>query len=208
MVDINLKESEYTVNNVIIAPLLYKYIMANAELDMMVTSMAIRLELQELEAKMIELQSNVKDFVEFVKKDIKKLKARGGAINEEYLALNMMKLMKVVRDKSFRKHFQRLDFKWMAGTLKMTSTSIHSKADTFYRVNMQNNTWGKLSKEEDRLVAMEATFKDIYLRLEQAHKKAKRAQQNKSGGNNDGNRIKEQGTYQSGSWRILRKKRN
>ena len=35
--------------------------MENAELDMMVTSAAIRLELQKLEAKMIKLQSNVKD---------------------------------------------------------------------------------------------------------------------------------------------------
>ena len=54
MVNINLQESEYTVNNVIIAPLLYKEIMANVELDTMVTSAAIKLELQELEAKMID----------------------------------------------------------------------------------------------------------------------------------------------------------
>ena len=49
----------------IIAPLLYKVIMSSAEPDTMVTSAAIRLELQELDIKMIELQSNVKDFVNF-----------------------------------------------------------------------------------------------------------------------------------------------
>ena len=64
---------------------------------------------------MIELQSNVKDFVEFVKRSMKKSRERGGSINEEDLALNLMKAMKVVRDKSSRKHFQHLDFEWMAG---------------------------------------------------------------------------------------------
>ena len=45
--------------------------MSNAELDTMVTSAVIRLELQELDAKMIEMQSNVKEFVEFVNKSTK-----------------------------------------------------------------------------------------------------------------------------------------
>ena len=63
MVDMNMKESQYTVNNVIITPLSYKEIMSNAKLDTMVTSAAIKLELQELDAKMIKMQRNVKDFV-------------------------------------------------------------------------------------------------------------------------------------------------
>ena len=92
------------------APFLYKAIMSNAELDTMVTSASIRLEFQELDANMIELQSNVKYFVKFVKKSTKKLRERGVSINEEDLALNLMKAMKVFRDKYFREHFQRLDF--------------------------------------------------------------------------------------------------
>ena len=71
MVNINLKELQYIVNDTIVAPLLYKRIMANSEFDTMVTSASIRFELQELVVKMIELQSNVKDFVEFVKRAMK-----------------------------------------------------------------------------------------------------------------------------------------
>ena len=201
MVDINLKESEYTVNDVIIAPLLYKTIMANAELDTMVTSAAIRLDLQQLEAKMIELQSNVKDFVEFVQRAIKKLKARGGTINEEDLALNLMKAMKIVKDKSFREHFQRLDFEWMAGKQTVTAESILTEADTFYRVKVQNNTWGELSQEEEKIVAMEATFKDLNLRLEQANKRAKRRRDSNES-NNDGNKSKSQGSRNVPKWKL------
>ena len=200
MVDINLMESEYTVNDVIVAPLLYKTIMANAELDTMVTSAAIRLELQELEAKMIELQSNVKEFVEFVKRAIKKLKERGGSINQEDLALNLMKAMKVVRDKTFREHFQRLDFEWMAGKQVVTAESILTEADTFYRVKIQNNTWGELSREEEKIVAMEATFKDLNLKLAQANKRAKRRQSESGESGKKGNQT--QGSRNIPKWKL------
>ena len=164
------------------------------------TNASIRLELQKLDAKMIGLQSNVKDFVEFVNKSTKRLRERGGSINEEDLALILMKAMKVVRDKSFREHFQRLDFEWMAGKQVVTSKLILMEADTFYRVKIQNNTRGEISKEEETIVAMEATFKDLNLRLEQANKKAKKARQTNSGDNSGGN--KNQGARNIPKWKL------
>ena len=202
MVNINLNKFQYTINDVIIAPLLFKKIIVNAELDTMVISAAIRLKLQELEAKMIELQSNIKEFFEFVKRAIKQLRERDGTINKEDLALNLMKAMKVVQDKYFCKHFQSLDFKWMAGKETVTSESILSKADTFYRVKTQNNTWGELLKEEEKIVAMEATFKDLNLRLEQANKKGKRSGSQGSGDKNQETRNKENFEVEVGeSWK-------
>ena len=62
----------------------------------------------------------------------------------------------------------------MAGKHLVTGDSILTEADTFYRVKMQNNTWGELSKEEEKLVAMEVTFKDLNLLLGQANKRAKK----------------------------------
>ena len=60
MMDMNLKEMEYPMNKVIIAPLLYKTFMSNADLDNMVTSTRIHCNLQELDAKMIKLKCDVK----------------------------------------------------------------------------------------------------------------------------------------------------
>ena len=116
------------------------------------------------------------------------------------LALNLMKSMKIVQNKSFRERFQRLDFEWMAGKQVVTSKSILLEAKTFYRVKIQNNTWGELSTEEEKIVAMEATFKDLNLCLEQANKKAKKTRQAKSGGNNGGN--KNQGTRNIPKWKL------
>ena len=53
MVDMNLKEAEYTVDGVIMAPLLYKVIMRNSDLDTMGTSAVVQKEVQDLNAKMI-----------------------------------------------------------------------------------------------------------------------------------------------------------
>ena len=53
-----------------------------------------------------------------------------------------MKAMKVVQDKLFWEHLQRLNFKWMAGNQVVTSKSILTETDTFYQVTIQNNTWG------------------------------------------------------------------
>ena len=61
----------YTVDSVVVAPLLYKVIMEGAKLDTMVTSAIIRQELQELDVKIIELNSNVTEFVNMVNGNIK-----------------------------------------------------------------------------------------------------------------------------------------
>ena len=116
---------------------MYKTIMHNAELDTMVTSAAIRVELQELDTKMIKLQSNVKYFIDFVDTSAEKLKERGKVINEEDLALNIIKAMKVVKDKYFCEHFERLDFGWIAGKQTVTYQSLLLEADTFCRVKIQ-----------------------------------------------------------------------
>ena len=96
MLNMNLKELQYVINNIIIASLFFKENMTKAELNTMMTSAAIRLELQELDAQMIELHSNVKGFAKIFNKSIKKLKVRSRTTNEEDLALNLMKAMNVV----------------------------------------------------------------------------------------------------------------
>ena len=47
------------------------------------------------------------------------------------------------------------------------------EAENFYRVKLQNNTWGELSKDKQELMVMKATFKDMNLKLVEANKKIK-----------------------------------
>ena len=176
---IYLKESTYTVDNIIIAPLLFKVLMDSAELDTMVTSAIIRQELQELDVKIIELNSNVTEFVESVNANIKKLESRGEAVTDGDLIMNIFKALKVVKDNCFRQHFTTFEYDWLSGRKQLTSESLLNEAETYYKVKVQNKSWGALSREEEDLIAMKAVFKDLNLKLE-AEKKGNRKKGSRS----------------------------
>ena len=57
----------------------------------------------------------MKYVVDFVEKSINKLKERSRVFKEEDLTLKLMNAMKVVKDMSFRKKNDQLNFAWMAG---------------------------------------------------------------------------------------------
>ena len=105
----------YTIDGVVIAPLLFKVIMDGAELDTMVTSAIIRQELQELDVKIMEVNSNVTEFVESVNANVKKLESRGEAATEGDLIMNIFKALKVVKDKCFRQNFTTFEYDWLSG---------------------------------------------------------------------------------------------
>ena len=46
----------------------------------------------------------------------------------------------------------------------MTSESLLNEAETYYKINIQNKSWGALSKEEEELIAMKAVFKYFNLK--------------------------------------------
>ena len=180
---INLKESAYMLNGVVIAPPLIKLIMQNAEVDMIVTSAVIQIELQHLDSKMIELNSNVKEFVEFVEGRVQKLKSRGEVASEQDLIINIIKVLKVVKDKSFREQFKQIVFEWLSGDRSLTSEGLLHKADTYYKVRKQNNSWGELSKDEQYLIAMQAKFKVMNLRLDDGKKSRKKKSERETASN-------------------------
>ena len=136
MAAICLKDSLYTVNGIIVAPLLFKVIMNRAELDTIVTSTIIRQELQELDVKILELNSNVTEFVEAVKGNIKKLDSRGEAATKDNLIMNIFKALKVVKDKCFREHFTTFEYNWLSGRRPMTSELLLNEAETYYKVSL------------------------------------------------------------------------
>ena len=106
---IYLKDSSYSVGGLIIAPLLFKVLMDGAKLDTMVTSEIIR-ELQELDVKILELNSHVTEFVEAVNANIKKLESRGEVASAGDLIMNIFKALKVVKDKCFSKYFTTFEY--------------------------------------------------------------------------------------------------
>ena len=81
----------------------------------MVTSAIIRQELQELDVKIIEINSSVTEFVEIVNGNIKNLESRGEAASKGNLIMKIFKALKVVRDKCFKEHFTTFEYDWLSG---------------------------------------------------------------------------------------------
>ena len=72
---------------------------------------------------------------------MQKLKSRGKTIVKYHLTINIIKTIKIAKDRSFRELFQRVGFEWLASERTLTIEGLLSKADTYYKVKKQNNTW-------------------------------------------------------------------
>ena len=77
----------------------------------------------------------------------------------------------MVKDKCFREHFTTFEYDWLCGRRSMTSESFLNESKTYYKVKVQNKSWGALSKEEEELITMKAFFKDFNLKLDSKQKK-------------------------------------
>lgn len=171
---IDLMDSEYTIKGTIVAALLYKVIMDQAELDTMVTSAMIRKNLQNLRCKMREYVSNIQGFTNSVRDDIRSLELRGETTDDKDLCMNLLSAFKCADDKMFREEFTRLEHKWMIGEETFTSDTLLKRADIIFNVRTQNHTWGQKSQEEEKIIAMQAEFKDMNLKFEETRKKYKK----------------------------------
>ena len=74
-------------------------------MDTKVTSAIICTELRQLDTKMVTLNFDVQAFVEFVKGRVQKLKSRGETINKDHLTINIIKALKILKDRLFRELF-------------------------------------------------------------------------------------------------------
>ena len=90
----------------------------------------------------------MKDFVEFFEGRVQKLRLRGEVANKQDLIINILKSLRVVKEKAFREQFKQIKFEWLSGDCSLISAGLLHKADTYYKVQKQNNSWGELSKEE------------------------------------------------------------
>ena len=103
----SLKKKSYTVQDTQIAALLYKELLKRAEVDTKASSAVTRLELYNLDTKMIELNYNITAFVAFIEECETKLATHGEQINSEDLMLNIFKGLAVVKDKKYREKLEK-----------------------------------------------------------------------------------------------------
>lgn len=184
MATISLKGDRYIIGGVIVAALLFRVVMEGAELDTMVTSANIRAGLHKFGDKLKELKYNVTKAADFVRESQKNLHARGETTNDEDLVLIIFGALQDVPDADFSEHFKRAYMASLTNQKKYNVEKLLAEAELMYKVRVDTGLWGKLSKAEEELVAMQADFKDLNLRFKEEKKKNKKMRQSGTTSNN------------------------
>jgi hypothetical protein len=155
-----LERTLYTVQGVVIAALFYKLMMTKADVDTQATIAITRTALTRLDEKMLELNSNVADFNEFVKLCRKKLSVRGAGSTD--LLVNLFSGYKAAQDAKFVETISSVEEDYLYGkTPNLTDDQLMTQALIAYNVRVERKEWGARSPAEEMIVAMQAKIDDL-----------------------------------------------
>ena len=170
-----LEKDKYTVQGQVITALFYKILISKAEVDTQATIALTRTALTKLDQKMLDLNSNVKDFNTYVKTCKSKLNNRRADSSD--LLINLFTGYKAARDSDFVDTIQQVEKDYLHGkTPNLTDEQLMSQALVAYQVRKEAGIWGNLSQEQELIVAMQAELsgiKDKRLKLDTKSNKTK-----------------------------------
>jgi hypothetical protein len=91
-----------------------------------------------------------------------KLLAAGGEKCED-LAWNLLRAYKATQDENFNKYMKSKEDQWKDGTINWSSTGneIMVLAENYYKDAVENETWLLVTKEQEKIIALEAQIRAI-----------------------------------------------
>jgi hypothetical protein len=149
-------------------PLLLKLIISQAHVDSRATVTHIRTSLTMLDAKMIELDSNVETFNVYVKAQIKNLSARGETPND--LLTNLFKGYKVADDVEFADFIRRKENAYEEGE-DINPNNLMADSLTKYKARKLVDKWSAPTKEQGQILALSAQVEQLKSAAKQQPKK-------------------------------------
>ena len=174
--NMELDREQYTVQDVVIAALYYKILVGKAEVGTQATIALTRNSLTRLDQKMLEVDSNVEKFNDFVKLCRRKLSDR--RTHSSDLLVNLFTGYRATRDSKFVESISKIEEDYLYGTTpNLTDTQLMDQALKIYQVRVESGAWGALSAEQEMIVAMQAKFdeiKDNRLKLDTSTKSKKK----------------------------------
>ena len=156
----DLEASAYTVQGTVISALFYKVLIGKAEVGTQATIALTRNTLTRLDQKMLELDSDISKFNEFVLSCKRKLNSRGASSSD--LLINLFNGYKAAQDADFVDTISKIEKDYLHGiTPDLSDSSLMAKAMTAYQVRVESNTWGALSADREMIVAMQAKVDEL-----------------------------------------------
>jgi hypothetical protein len=151
--DYHLPEIVAAEGRVPAGPLLLKLIISKAHVDSRATVSFIRTSLTLLDAKMIELDSNVETFNQYVKAQIKNLAARGEPSSD--LLINLFKGYRAANDVEFADFIRRKVNSYEEGE-DINANNLMADALTKYKARKLTDEWSAPTKEQGQILALTA----------------------------------------------------
>ena len=152
-------------------PALLKYIIMKVHLDTRATVEGIRASISRLRYSIVEHNSDIKAFNQYVENLRVGLTARGATTTD--LLSNLFQAYDQVEDAKFRSWATNKKNDYYEGK-DLTPESFMALADQFYAQALEERTWAKPTAEAEQIVALQAELKTQQLKLQIADKKSTR----------------------------------
>jgi hypothetical protein len=170
----SLESSRHYIGVTPIAALFYKQLMGDSTVDTTATISLTRHQLATLDTKMIDLNSNIREFNIYVQ-ELRTRLTQYGATSEDVL-VNLFRGYKAARDNNFHKYINFVEQSYHYGDLVIDANQLMNKALTAYQVELDKGSWGELSKNEQMIHALQSEvkgLKDSKLTVDTGKKKGK-----------------------------------
>jgi hypothetical protein len=189
----SLEGSRHTVGVTPIAALFYKQLMGDSTVDTTATISLTRQQLATLDVKMIDLNSNIREFNIYVQELRTKL-IQYGTTSQDVL-VNLFRGYKAARDNQFHKYINHVEQSYHYGDIVIDADQLMNKALTAYQVELDKGTWGEMSRSDQMIQALQTEvkgLKDSQLHVDVGKKKGKGKGKSKSNSNSNSNQDKRQ----------------
>ena len=151
----------YTMTNVPIASALLKQIIILTRVDNPASTMHIREMLIESKSKLLQLNGNITEFNQWVRKQMGRLHAREQEAVD--LLYYLWKAYKGASDDEFVVYIKDLKSQCDDGRTTFTVEDLMVWAENKYEARLldEENTWGKPTEDQEKIVAMTAEINSI-----------------------------------------------
>ena len=140
----------------------------------------IRHNLSSLDTYMLGLKdSDIVAFHKYVKDNVNRLAAAGETTND--LLVNLFKAYKCAKDKNFLTWVQIKRDNWLEGTLPLTTNGVAlmELAENYYKDSLARGDWLKLTKDQEKIIALEAQIREATKKDTEREKRKKKKKKGK-----------------------------
>ena len=151
----------YTVTNVPVASALLKQLIILTRVDLPASTMHIREMLIESKRKLLLLKGHITEFNQWVRKQMGRLHAREQEAVD--LLYYLWKAYKAAPDDEFVVYIKELKSQAYNGRATYTGEDLMVRAENKYEARLldEDNTWGKTTDEQEKIVAMTAEINSL-----------------------------------------------